>query len=187
MRLGGLILRQALEGIGGIATETIAEDFHTTIRLHGQGWHTRYHDETLVQGLAPHDLATYLLQRDRWARGNLAVLRTPENPASRPASPSNSGPATSRPCWPISSPCSAWPCWPSWWRCWSVAGFPLHATLWQFALFWLPWMALNLTALGHALSGTGQAVGRRLLHLLTTGIFARAAFVLCTRSGPCSR
>ena len=26
-----LILRQALEGIGGIATETIAEDFHTTI------------------------------------------------------------------------------------------------------------------------------------------------------------
>ena len=75
-----LILRHALEGIGGIATETVAEDFHTTIRLHGQGWHTRYHDETLVQGLAPHDLATFLLQRDRWARGNLAVLRTPENP-----------------------------------------------------------------------------------------------------------
>ncbi len=75
-----VILRHALEGIGGIATETVAEDFHTTIRLHGQGWHTRYHDETLVQGLAPHDLASFLLQRDRWARGNLAVLRTPENP-----------------------------------------------------------------------------------------------------------
>ena len=62
----------------------MAEDFHTTIRLHGQGWHTRYHDETLVQGLAPHDLATFLLQRDRWARGNLSVLRTPENPLIAP-------------------------------------------------------------------------------------------------------
>ena len=82
-----VILRHALEGIGGIATETVAEDFHTTIRLHGQGWHTRYHDETLVQGLAPHDLASYLLQRDRWARGNLAVLRTRENPVIAPGSP----------------------------------------------------------------------------------------------------
>ena len=31
-----LILRHALEGIGGIATETVAEDFHTTIRLHAR-------------------------------------------------------------------------------------------------------------------------------------------------------
>ena len=79
-----VILRHALEGIGGIATETVAEDFHTTLRLHGEGWHTRYHDETLVQGLAPHDLASFLLQRDRWARGNLAVLRTGENPLVAP-------------------------------------------------------------------------------------------------------
>ena len=81
----GVILRHALEGIGGIATETVAEDFHTTIRLHAEGWHTRYHDETLVQGLAPHDLATFLLQRDRWARGNLAVLRTRENAIGGPS------------------------------------------------------------------------------------------------------
>jgi hypothetical protein len=33
-----------------------------------------------VQGRAPHDLAAYLLQRDRWARGNLAVFTTPESP-----------------------------------------------------------------------------------------------------------
>lgn len=75
-----LINRQALLEIGGVATETIAEDFHTTIRLLRHGWRSRYHDEVLVQGLAPHDLDGYLLQRDRWARGNLAVFTLPESP-----------------------------------------------------------------------------------------------------------
>jgi cellulose synthase (UDP-forming) len=75
-----LLNRHALLEIGGVATETIAEDFHTTIRLLRHGWKTRYHDEVLVQGLAPHDLDGYLLQRDRWARGNLAVFTLPESP-----------------------------------------------------------------------------------------------------------
>ena len=75
-----LLRRQALLEIGGVATETIAEDFHTTIRLLRHGWSSRYHDEVLVQGLAPHDLDGYLLQRDRWARGNLAVFTLPESP-----------------------------------------------------------------------------------------------------------
>jgi cellulose synthase (UDP-forming) len=75
-----LINRHALLEIGGVATETIAEDFHTTIRLLRDGWRSAYHDEVLVQGLAPHDLDGYLLQRDRWARGNLAVFTLPESP-----------------------------------------------------------------------------------------------------------
>ncbi len=75
-----LIHRGALLEIGGVATETIAEDFHTTIRMQRHGWKSRYHDEVLVQGLAPHDLDGYLLQRDRWARGNLAVFTLPESP-----------------------------------------------------------------------------------------------------------
>ena len=75
-----LLRREALLEIGGVATETIAEDFHTTIRLLRHGWTSRYHDEVLVQGLAPHDLDGYLLQRDRWARGNLAVFTLPESP-----------------------------------------------------------------------------------------------------------
>ena len=77
---GALINRHALLEIGGVATETIAEDFHTTIRLQRHGWRSRYHDEILIQGLAPHDLDSYLLQRDRWARGNLAVFTLPESP-----------------------------------------------------------------------------------------------------------
>src|SRR5829696_8056776 len=75
-----LLRRRALLEIGGVATETIAEDFHTTIRMQHNGWTSRYHDEVLVQGLAPHDLDGYLLQRDRWSRGNLAVFTLPESP-----------------------------------------------------------------------------------------------------------
>jgi cellulose synthase (UDP-forming) len=77
---GAVIRRRALLAVGGVAVQTIAEDFHTTIKLHRAGWRSRYHDEVLIQGLAPHDLAAYLLQRDRWARGNLAVFTTPESP-----------------------------------------------------------------------------------------------------------
>ena len=77
---GALIRRSALLEVGGVATETIAEDFHTTIKMHRAGWRTHFDKRVVVQGRAPHDLAAYLLQRDRWARGNLAVFTTPESP-----------------------------------------------------------------------------------------------------------
>ena len=173
-----LILRQALEGIGGIATETVAEDFHTTIRLHGQGWRTRYHDETLVQGLAPHDLATFLLQRDRWARGNLSVLRTPENPLIAPrlsikqrASYLSSLLAYFVPLQRLAMLAVL--------VAMLVSGrLPLHATMWQFAVFWLPWIVLDLG--GSALLCRGQASlwDGAYTNLLTTEIFTRASFVL---------
>lgn len=78
-----LVRREPLEQVGGVAIETIAEDFHTTIKMHRNGWKTRYHNRVLVQGLAPVDLDGYLLQRDRWARGNLATFRLPESPLRR--------------------------------------------------------------------------------------------------------
>jgi cellulose synthase (UDP-forming) len=77
---GALIRREALLSIGGVTTDTIAEDFHTTIKLHRRGWRTHYDQRIIAQGRAPHDLAAYLLQRDRWARGNLAVFTTDESP-----------------------------------------------------------------------------------------------------------
>ncbi len=77
---GTVLRREALVGIGGVRTTTIAEDFHTTIVLHSKGWKTRYVDRTLLLGLAPHDLDSFLLQRSRWARGNLRVLWTAQNP-----------------------------------------------------------------------------------------------------------
>jgi cellulose synthase (UDP-forming) len=173
-----LILRHALEGIGGIATETVAEDFHTTIRLHGQGWHTRYHDETLVQGLAPHDLATFLLQRDRWARGNLAVLRTPENPLVAPrlsakqrASYLSSLMAYFVPFQRLAMLAVL--------VAMLVSGrLPLHATLAQFCIFWVPWLALDLGARRALCRGRINFWDGAYSNVLTTEIFARASFVL---------
>jgi cellulose synthase (UDP-forming) len=77
---GTVLRREALVEIGGVQTATIAEDFHTSICLHQQGWRTRYVDKTLILGLAPHDLDAFLLQRSRWARGNLRVFLTRQNP-----------------------------------------------------------------------------------------------------------
>jgi cellulose synthase (UDP-forming) len=77
---GALLRRAALDEVGGVLVDTVAEDFHTTIAMHAKGWRTAFHREELIRGLAPLDLAGYLLQRDRWARGNMAVLRTTESP-----------------------------------------------------------------------------------------------------------
>jgi cellulose synthase (UDP-forming) len=77
---GTVLRREALIDVGGVQTATIAEDFHTSICLHQRGWRTRYVDKTLILGLAPHDLDAFLLQRSRWARGNLRVFLTRQNP-----------------------------------------------------------------------------------------------------------
>jgi len=70
----------ALRDVGGVATDTVTEDIHTTIRLHRRGWRTVYHNEVLAQGLAAGTAEQYLGQRLRWGTGAMQVLRT-ENPA----------------------------------------------------------------------------------------------------------
>jgi cellulose synthase (UDP-forming) len=173
-----LILRHALEGIGGIATETIAEDFHTTIRLHGQGWHSRYHHETLVQGLAPHDLASFLLQRDRWARGNLAVLRTPENPVIAAGLTLRQRASYLASLLAYFVPLQRLAMLAVLVVMLVTARVPLHATLWQFGVFWLPWMALDLAASAMLCRGEASLRDGSYTTVLTTGIFVRAAFAL---------
>jgi cellulose synthase (UDP-forming) len=79
---GAVIRRTALVEVGGLATDTITEDFHTSLRIHRRGWRSRFHNEALVYGIAPHNLEQFLLQRHRWAAGNLAVLRTADNPVT---------------------------------------------------------------------------------------------------------
>lgn len=69
----------ALTAVGGIATESVTEDIHTTIRLHRRGWKTIYHNGVLARGLAAGDASQYLGQRLRWGTGAMQVLRT-ENP-----------------------------------------------------------------------------------------------------------
>ena len=76
---GAVVRVAALREVGGVATETITEDIHTTIRLHRRGWRTVYHNEVLARGLAASDAARYQLQRHRWGTGAMQVLRS-ENP-----------------------------------------------------------------------------------------------------------
>lgn len=65
--------REALEEVGGFATETITEDLHTGMRLHSKGWKSLAVGEQLVAGLSPEDIATFNTQRLRWGEGNLSV------------------------------------------------------------------------------------------------------------------
>lgn len=73
----------ALRAVGGVATETVTEDIHTTMKMNRLGWKAVYHNEVLARGLAPSDARQYLIQRHRWAMGAMQVLKT-ENPLTSP-------------------------------------------------------------------------------------------------------
>jgi cellulose synthase (UDP-forming) len=169
-----LMRREALLQIGGVATETIAEDFHTTIRLQRRGWSSRYHDEVLVQGLAPHDLDGYLLQRDRWSRGNLAVFTLPESPLRagelRPLQRlsyfASLAAYLAPPMRLLLLVTVALVLWTGW--------LPMRVDLLGLALLWLPSLALNLSA-GSALArGYMRLAETSHYELMTMGIYARA-------------
>ncbi|WP_217915405.1 glycosyltransferase [Miltoncostaea marina] len=70
-----VIRRAALERVGGVAVDTVVEDAHTSMRLHAAGWRTVYHDEVMALGLAPEEIGAFVVQRARWARGSLQMLR----------------------------------------------------------------------------------------------------------------
>jgi len=74
-----LVRVSALKEVGGVATGSVTEDIHTTIRLHAAGWRTVYHNEVLARGLAAAGAGQYLLQRHRWGTGAMQVLRS-DNP-----------------------------------------------------------------------------------------------------------
>lgn len=78
-----VIRRSALEEIGGIATETVTEDCHTSLRLHARGYLTRYLNVPLAAGLAPERFSAHITQRMRWARGMIQILRV-DNPLTKP-------------------------------------------------------------------------------------------------------
>jgi cellulose synthase (UDP-forming) len=74
-----LIRRSALDEVGGIATETVTEDAHTSLRMQKCGYNTAYINIPQAAGLATESLAAHVGQRIRWARGMIQILRT-ENP-----------------------------------------------------------------------------------------------------------
>lgn len=70
-----VIRREALVAVGGVATETVVEDAHTTMQLHAAGWRTVFHPEVMALGIAPEEIGAFLVQRGRWAKGSLQMLR----------------------------------------------------------------------------------------------------------------
>ena len=68
-----VLRRAALDEVGGFATETLNGDLHTSLRLHKQGYQSVYVSESLAFGVSPHNLAPFLEQRARSARGALQV------------------------------------------------------------------------------------------------------------------
>ncbi|HTT94419.1 MAG TPA: glycosyltransferase [Solirubrobacterales bacterium] len=69
-----LFRRTALESVGGFPTDSITEDFVLSVRMHERGWETRYLPEVLAVGLGPEDMASYVSQQRRWARGCLGAI-----------------------------------------------------------------------------------------------------------------
>ncbi|MGG1398189.1 glycosyltransferase [Bacillus salipaludis] len=75
-----LIRRSALEEIGGVATASITEDLHTTLKLNQRGWTVKYHHEVLAYGIAPQTLNAFTVQRLRWAQGAMQIFFSKDNP-----------------------------------------------------------------------------------------------------------
>jgi cellulose synthase (UDP-forming) len=69
-----VISRKALGEVGGMCTESIAEDFATGMFIHEKGYKSAYVSEVLAEGLAPEDFLSYTKQQFRWARGALDVI-----------------------------------------------------------------------------------------------------------------
>ena len=75
-----IVRRAALDEIGGVATDSITEDFLTSIRLNAKGWRIRFHHEALAFGIAPQSFHAFSVQRLRWAQGSMKIFRSKDNP-----------------------------------------------------------------------------------------------------------
>ncbi|MCU5773830.1 UDP-forming cellulose synthase catalytic subunit [Erwiniaceae bacterium BAC15a-03b] len=74
-----VIRRSALDAVGGIATGTVTEDAHTSLRMHRQGYTSAYIRIPQAAGLATESLSAHIGQRIRWARGMAQIFRL-DNP-----------------------------------------------------------------------------------------------------------
>jgi cellulose synthase (UDP-forming) len=66
--------RSALEEVGGFSEDSVTEDFELSVRMHEAGWKSVYVSEVLACGLGPEDMASYVSQQQRWARGCLGAI-----------------------------------------------------------------------------------------------------------------
>jgi len=65
--------RAALDSLGGYQPG-LAEDLHTSIRLHAAGWRSVFLPGVHASGLVPSDLRAFTTQQRKWSRGVFGVL-----------------------------------------------------------------------------------------------------------------
>ena len=70
-----VILRSALEEIGGFPCDTVTEDFETSLRLQKAGYITYATTEVLASGLSTTTVESMIGQRIRWARGVIQSIQ----------------------------------------------------------------------------------------------------------------
>ena len=70
-----VILRTALEEIGGFPYDTVTEDFETSLRLQKAGYITYATTEVLAAGLSTTTVESMIGQRIRWARGVIQSIQ----------------------------------------------------------------------------------------------------------------
>lgn len=69
-----VVRKSHLETVGGFVTESLSEDFATSIKLSAYGYQVIYLEEKLSAGLAAEDMEGLMTQRLRWARGSLQTF-----------------------------------------------------------------------------------------------------------------
>lgn len=178
----GAVLRvSALREIGGLSTKTITEDLETTLVLNRLGYQSIYHNERLLIGLAPQNLAGFLIQRYRWARGSLENLLGRKSPIFRRGFKLNTRLSylsnliyylVAIQLWTFSSV-----------LVWSLmtGDLPVNANL-SFLLFlWLPQLVLTLVTIWGLSGGKQLPFGGSRNAWVTSTIYARALFDTITR------
>ena len=71
-----VVLRvEALRQVGGFDETSVTEDFATSFKLHTNGWKSIYDRRVSAIGQGPLNLSSYLAQQNRWAMGNIQVLK----------------------------------------------------------------------------------------------------------------
>ena len=66
--------RDALDDVGGFPEASLTEDFLLSVEMQERGWKTAYVSEVVASGLGPEDMASYVSQQQRWARGCLSAI-----------------------------------------------------------------------------------------------------------------
>jgi cellulose synthase (UDP-forming) len=134
-----------------------------------------------VQGLAPNDLGAFLLQRSRWARGNLRVFRTSENPITCRGLSGKQR---------LSYFASLFTYFNGWQRAallgvltWTLASgdLPMRASVAVLLALWCPWAVLAFVATSALGRGTLGPLDSTRYGLMTMGIHMRAVLSLFSR------